>query len=433
MESTTKKEEENTGDVDRINSLPDSVLCHILSFLPTRTSVTTSLVCRRWRHLWEDVQVLNLCDGLVPFNSFAIFVNSVFTLRKCLNIRKFCLTCAYSCVDFLSSNSVSTWVRASIGPHLEELCLTLYSYDGHEFVVPRTLFTCNNLVSLSLCKGINIPNLSLVHLPSLKVLKLDIDSVDSIETLLHGCPVLETIDLSFSSERFTKLRFPPSLKRLNFVVQNAVGTYLEFDTACLNYLSITHIFSFFACSFGDLHRVVEAKLDVYVTDYFYNMLLKLLQALSGTNHLVLGLSTTKGLLRAPAFDFPKFSYLHKLELIFPYFDLSFMVNILEKCHMLRLLTILNQNEQELSNLQSWGQPPIEPSSHVLNLASIHYKGYQGFVDEQDFVAYVLRRCIILETIIISPDNLLSTRRKYKILKKLSELSRSSSMCELKFD
>ncbi|XP_057454402.1 F-box/FBD/LRR-repeat protein At5g53840-like [Lotus japonicus] len=433
MDPTTQNEED-TGGIDRINSLSNSILCHILSFLPTKTCVATSLVCRRWRNLWEHVKVLNLCDdafkaygNLDLFERFAIFVNGVLALRKCREIQKLCLKCEYSLVDMLSSISITTWVRAAIGPQLEELRLDLYPMDGPEFVVPRTLFTCTNLVSLYLCGPINIHNLSLVQLPSLKVLQLNIVSVDSIQALLYGCPILETLDLSFSTTSFPMLRFPPSLKRLNFVVYDKSGTYLEFDTPCLNYLRIGQSFAPFKCSYCHLHKVVEANLDVYVA-YEY-MFRKLLHALSGVKHLVLGCSTTKNMIRAPTLDIPKFRYLHELELVLPHFNMSFVVKILEKCHMLRLLTIENNNEPS-----KWGKPPRAPIfHHVLHLTFIHYKGYQGFTDELEFLAYVLREGIVLERMIISTDRFLDIQQKNKVLKNLLALPRCSSMCEIKFD
>ena len=45
-------------DDDFFDSLPDSLLIHILSYLPTRDSIITSTLSRRWRHLWT----------LIPFD-----------------------------------------------------------------------------------------------------------------------------------------------------------------------------------------------------------------------------------------------------------------------------------------------------------------------------------------------------------------------------
>lgn len=158
-ESPSKRREAEENE-DRMSSLPDSVLCHILSFLPTKTCVATSLVSRRWRHLWEYLQVLDLADDSYYFEDkefelfrrFAVFVNAVLALRRSRDIRKMRLCCGFSDKDTFYADSIATWVRAAIGPRLEELTLVLFSSsqirERKLFVIPSTIFTCTNLVSL---------------------------------------------------------------------------------------------------------------------------------------------------------------------------------------------------------------------------------------------------------------------------------------------
>ncbi|CAI0467208.1 unnamed protein product [Linum tenue] len=45
---------------DRISSLPDEILSHILSFLPTKYTVGTSGLSRRWKNLWTSLYELDL-------------------------------------------------------------------------------------------------------------------------------------------------------------------------------------------------------------------------------------------------------------------------------------------------------------------------------------------------------------------------------------
>ncbi|XP_021715930.1 F-box/FBD/LRR-repeat protein At2g04230-like isoform X2 [Chenopodium quinoa] len=45
----------NNEEQDRLSSLPDSILTDILSLLPTNSAATTSVLSRRWRHLWTTV------------------------------------------------------------------------------------------------------------------------------------------------------------------------------------------------------------------------------------------------------------------------------------------------------------------------------------------------------------------------------------------
>jgi hypothetical protein len=43
---------------DIISTLPDEILCHILSFLETEQSVATTILSKRWNHLWRSVSTL---------------------------------------------------------------------------------------------------------------------------------------------------------------------------------------------------------------------------------------------------------------------------------------------------------------------------------------------------------------------------------------
>ncbi|XP_020152369.1 putative F-box/LRR-repeat protein At5g02930 [Aegilops tauschii subsp. strangulata] len=46
----------------RIGDLPDDLLAYLMSFLPSRDSVRTSVLARRWRSLWRSVPALRLED-----------------------------------------------------------------------------------------------------------------------------------------------------------------------------------------------------------------------------------------------------------------------------------------------------------------------------------------------------------------------------------
>ena len=82
----------NTDDYkDIISNLPDSLLCHILSFLPIRDSVSTSILSSRWRPLWTVVPVLYLDQrelGEELFDEsngkfkFVDIVSRIMTLRR---------------------------------------------------------------------------------------------------------------------------------------------------------------------------------------------------------------------------------------------------------------------------------------------------------------------------------------------------------------
>jgi hypothetical protein len=161
MAATSKllKEEEGNDGIDRISSLPNSILYHILSFLPTKISVTMSLVSRRWRNLWKNLEVFDFRDKwrdysyhgpddeyIEWFMFFTVFVNTALALRRSNVIRKFRLDCDHIQDDPFWSYSFDTWMSIAIGPYLEEFQLTLFTAGFNN--LPLKLFSCSNLVSL---------------------------------------------------------------------------------------------------------------------------------------------------------------------------------------------------------------------------------------------------------------------------------------------
>jgi hypothetical protein len=72
--------------VDHIGALPDSILHHMLSFLPAQAAVQTCVLARRWRHLWRSttgLRIVGLDDEKpVEFQHLRKFVDHLLTLRE---------------------------------------------------------------------------------------------------------------------------------------------------------------------------------------------------------------------------------------------------------------------------------------------------------------------------------------------------------------
>ncbi|XBI75692.1 hypothetical protein VPH35_069033 [Triticum aestivum] len=69
--------------VDRIGDLPDEIVHHILSFLPAQEAVRTSVLARRWRHLWRSATGLRIVgiEGADTVQELRQFVDHLLILR----------------------------------------------------------------------------------------------------------------------------------------------------------------------------------------------------------------------------------------------------------------------------------------------------------------------------------------------------------------
>lgn len=213
--------------LDRISKLPDSVLSHILSFLPTKYAVGTSILSTRWQYLWASVPNLDFDDSLISENwseldedredelklSFMNFVDRVLLLSDVTRLQKFHLI--RSCDD--NFDLVNTWICTAIKRNVVEIYLDYCIED--DVKLPHMLFTSKTLAVLILSDGIMIDTPSSVWLPSLKTLHLlsvKYKNDDVAHNLLSGCPVLEElyIDRSGLDDREILNVLVPTLKLL---------------------------------------------------------------------------------------------------------------------------------------------------------------------------------------------------------------------------
>ncbi|GFQ07235.1 F-box/LRR-repeat protein at3g59200 [Phtheirospermum japonicum] len=178
------------SSIDRLSAFPDDILCHILSFLPTKTSISTSILAQRWRFLWAHVPNLNLGRGKAPkidtiYNKVMLpyRVKKMNTFRLFSDDAKCCRSQLTSCIQDAINRNVAV--------------LNLSLVIAYTF--PSCIFNCKTLVNLKLAGHGDITLMSInddVYLPSLK--KLFLYSVgyvceETLPYLLSRCPVLEEL------------------------------------------------------------------------------------------------------------------------------------------------------------------------------------------------------------------------------------------------
>ncbi|KAL4395720.1 hypothetical protein HN51_000215 [Arachis hypogaea] len=445
--------------MDRFSALPDSLIGHILSFLPTKTAVSTSLLSRRWRYLWQYLQDFNFQldreeeeeedededeeeDEDWSFMYFSAFVNGVLAQRRNRDIRKFRLSSSYTGEASFHARSFNYWSLAAIGPQLQDLNLSLYApYSKNYFMwypspsVLRGIFSCTSLISLTLDGLICVNKISSVHLPALRTMRLSIDTAVPLDKIFSGCPVLEDLYLRFRVINVPKIIFPNSLKRLevhNCKSSTRIEVEIEIDAPALEYLTFLYL-GLSQLTVNNLHNVKVADLDLMEDDPDYIHML--LNALNRIKKLHLRSWIIECILGAPAFDFPEFSCLLHLEL--ECFNPTLIINLLYKCPMLQVFKICNYGQiwiEPTGDSSSWTPPTCVPDCLASQLTKIEFKGYKGSKDELGFIAYILKSGLVLQTVTVHLDWLKNekgkSKKKYNITTELCAIPRGSNMCRI---
>ncbi|MED6192470.1 hypothetical protein PIB30_010405 [Stylosanthes scabra] len=366
---------------DNIGTLSDELLLHILSFLPAATAVAASLLSHRFRHLWENLLVsyFDFDDGHRRID-FIKLVNGVINRRKEPNVRKLQLLCPSTTVNHIQ-NQIATCIDAALGPHLQEISLTLSS----PCFFPHCILRCESLVSLHLqCRQMHAERICNVYrLPSLKKLVLKLCSANSIVPLLLCCPNLETLELDFhqGSILFMNISMLPKLKSLTLLGLGKRVYEITINTPLLEYLNI---------------NIESTKCNT-------------LSLASNLNNLV---------------------NVH-LNIVHHVKD---VVKLLNKIYMAQCLT-LNVSTIKKSK-RTWTEPTLAPSCFGLYLKEVEFRGYCDSKEERAFLAYTLEKGLILKKMKIFHGLKKSSSvdiRKQQILKTLSTLPRSSNTCQLMFD
>ncbi|GAU37616.1 hypothetical protein TSUD_365370 [Trifolium subterraneum] len=201
--------------VDRISNLPDELLCHILSFLPTEFAFRTTVLSKRWTPLFDSLPVLDfvyvrrvsthplMSTDHPTFDQFCRFVDNIMLSPLSTNqpLKKFCLSLTQKESSLLNFKA---WLEAAKRRRVEELHIILPPFDlihlDHCRTLKSTIFISQTLVVVKL-EGLQIgTDTSSVHLPSLKTLHLTCvyftDQNDYIN-FLSACPNVDDLEVEY--------------------------------------------------------------------------------------------------------------------------------------------------------------------------------------------------------------------------------------------
>ncbi|KAJ4803643.1 F-box/RNI-like superfamily protein [Rhynchospora pubera] len=201
--SQPKKRITNSAtDQDIISSLPGEIKEKILTKLPIKDAVRTSILSTKWRYTWasipeilvkddELVSSLSTIDGAGASSSFTKIVDLLLFIHEG-PILEFNLSTKYQ-----SPEAFDRWIFKLSRNGITKLIFKLNMPSGTKYKTPSNFFVCNalNHVDLSKCV-IKLPH-GFKGFKLLRFLKLDECTITAVDTekLITSSPQLETLML----------------------------------------------------------------------------------------------------------------------------------------------------------------------------------------------------------------------------------------------
>ncbi|GAU25877.1 hypothetical protein TSUD_164180 [Trifolium subterraneum] len=218
---------------DRISALPDEVICHIISFLPTEDVFTTNVLSKRWRPLGGLLlHNLDFDDRRWSRELYPRFINLVYQTIYARSVHKpikrFRLRCDGNSIYEPLESDVVTWLTAAAERGMEHLDVHI-SYR-HNFTC---VFSFKNIAVLKL-KVIRItamPNSS-VDLPLLKTLHLNgvyFSQHWFLLEIFNGCPILEDFEAKNIFVRHSTNEYDTEFKSLTKLVKANISNLSVFN------------------------------------------------------------------------------------------------------------------------------------------------------------------------------------------------------------
>ncbi|XP_010512937.1 PREDICTED: putative F-box protein At1g49610 [Camelina sativa] len=336
--------------VDSISSLPDEILQHILSFIPTRFAIRTTVLSRRWRHVWSNTP----CLSFDRHNLNADSINKTLDCYTSQRMMSFML--CTSVFDNLAC--IERWIEFAVSRKVQDLSLKITPgifYTSYK--IPDSFYTNSSVKQLSveLSLDILIPRCP-VSWTSLQSLSLNSRNLsdESVANILSGCPVLESLMLSFCHElRVLDLSKSLRLKTLD-VYRNSSGAGPTQIVAPHIHALALKLTNALPCTLVDVSSLKEAKLEISFgkgenlnVGALQSTTLEMLEKLQDVEKRILRENFLKILSRAELRDvpFPKF-VVKDLILVtrrISYYVIPGIVRLLQNSPNLKKLTVHTMN------------------------------------------------------------------------------------------
>ncbi|XP_010426407.1 PREDICTED: FBD-associated F-box protein At3g49020-like [Camelina sativa] len=424
---------------NRISELPEALLLHILSSLPTKTVVATSVLSKSWRSLWTLVPNLKFNSEFYRSEHHRF---SEIVFRSLLSHKAPVLESLHLVVVNKSEVlDVGIWVGIAFAHHVRKLVLDLHNQEEEFARLPSVLWSYSNTLETLELKDLFLLDIpSSVCMKSLRKLHLDyvwFEDEESISKLFRGCPSLEDLFVNRKSnlDVGTFTIAVPSLQRLvieDYFAGEGDGGYV-INAPCLKYLDISGLEWLEFCLIEKAPELVEAK----IVDVSYIDNENILLSLTSVKRLTLHLSPFK--IKYPtSIIFYQLVYL-ELGTLKRWNLLSLMLDSCPKLQTLKLIDRWWYARKDCPVGWEWSQRKCVPECLLFHLETFMWTKYDWQrEDDKEVAIYILKNARLLKKAFISTEAINSKElekleKRREMLNQLATEVRDSMSCHLEFE
>ncbi|KAH0864862.1 LOW QUALITY PROTEIN: hypothetical protein HID58_082073 [Brassica napus] len=423
---------------DMISHLPEDLIRKILSFLPTKTAIATSLLSKQWRSHWMLAPKLRF-DSEDYENehdeTFSKIVSDSFLSHKAPVLESFHLRFGLDKVDPID---VGFWIGIAFARQLRKLVLDFLDLPEEEsFIFPSSLCTCKTLETLKLRNQILLDISSPASMKSLKKLHLSYvfyKDDETIYNLLSGCPSLEELIVDRSEERTVEFYIinVPSLLRLTIYDDNSGNQFLGYliEAPSLKYLEIEECKLFLL----EEPELVEANISgvpAVISNEFR-------VSLTSVKRLVLDVSPLETIYPPFGDIFNQLVHLEMYTREALWWDLlSRMLEHSPKLQVLKLVDEYRINPDYRVRGREWKKPKYVPKCLLSHLETFVWTRYDSRRENEEVATYILKNARQLKSATFSakpiePKELKKFAERREMFRKLDGVVKASSSCHLVF-
>ncbi|XP_017695900.1 F-box/FBD/LRR-repeat protein At1g13570-like [Phoenix dactylifera] len=234
---TTSRQEE-----DRISQLPEEILLLILSHLSMESAAATTILSKRWRHLFYFLPCLKIASFYDRGRSSPDSVAREFaTIFDVLRSRRCPLKCCELSISFREQfdGDMHRIMHLLCEDGLEDLSIANYGKDPYR--ISSHMFSCRTINSLYLYKcSLSAPS-DFTGLRSLRTLELDdvVMTDEQFEMMVSGCWALENLIVYNGYQVKNLVICSRRLSRLEVITHRPLGILVE-EAPCLDSVSVSY-------------------------------------------------------------------------------------------------------------------------------------------------------------------------------------------------